>query len=79
MTASTIATLVFVFTSLGGEVPAVMEVVDIATAVEVVDIAAAEGLSIIDEVLIAIKPGLEKKINTSVRYDRPKGALCRNS
>jgi hypothetical protein len=64
MTPSTIATLALLFIFLGlGDVPAAVEVVDIAAVVEVADITAAECLSIVEEVLIAIKPGLEKKKN----------------
>jgi hypothetical protein len=79
ITPSTIAALVLLFASLGlGDALAVVEVADVAAAVEVADSTAVGGLSTVEEVLIAIKPGLEKKINTSVRQDEPKCALCRN-
>jgi hypothetical protein len=81
MTLSTITNLVFLFAFLGfGEGAVAVEVVDVvAAAVEVLDIIPIEGLSTVEEVLIAMKPGLEEKINTSVRHDKPKSALCRNS
>ena len=66
ITLSTIATMMFCFVSLGlGDADATVEVVDIGAAVKVAADIEDDDLRTVGEVLIAIKPGLEQKIDIS--------------